>query len=166
MKININAQPNNVNLDSCTMHDHLPSDASVGMRNCNTKIRQSQALVVHVSTHRALTVSGDLVLVWKRVNWSEKSSPSYSLVEVRRARLWNVRWAWPHCAAAAVDFTLRHFSPVCCCCCCCCSVLPARTRAHRCLRSDWAAERSVRRETPALLNNNRHKGTGGGIFFI
>lgn len=32
-------------------------------------------------------VSGNLVLVWKRVNWSEKSSISYSLAGIRRARL-------------------------------------------------------------------------------
>lgn len=48
------------------MLGHLPSDASAGMRNCNTKIRQRQAHVVHVNTHPALTVCGDLVLVWKR----------------------------------------------------------------------------------------------------
>lgn len=151
------------------MHDHLPSDASAGMRNCNTKIRQSQALVVQVNGYRALTVSGDLVLVWKRVNWSEKSSLSYSLVGVQRARLWNVQWAWPRCAAAAVDCTLRHFSPVTVCWCCShrqCGgggrALPARTRAHWFLRSDWTSERSVSRATPALFNE--HKGTGGGIF--
>lgn len=43
-------------------------------------------LSLHVMTYEG-HVSGDLVLVWKRVNWSEKSSPSYSLVGVRRARL-------------------------------------------------------------------------------
>lgn len=150
---------------------YLPSDASAGMRNCNTKIRQSQALVVQVNHHRAPTVSGNLVLVWKRVNWSEKSSISYSLAGIRRARLWNVQWAWPRCAAAAVDCALRHFSPVTVCWCCSqcwlCSggrALPARTRAHRSLRSDWTAERSVSRATPALLNE--HKSTGGGIFLI
>ncbi len=70
MKMNINTQPNNVHLFSCTMHDHLPSDASAGMRNCNTKIRQRPAPVVHANTHRVLTVSGDLVLVSNRVNWN------------------------------------------------------------------------------------------------
>lgn len=66
----LNTQPTNVHLFSCTMHDHLPSDASAGMRNCNANIRQRHAPVVHVSTHRALTVSGDLVLVSKQVNWN------------------------------------------------------------------------------------------------
>ncbi len=71
MKMNINnTQYNIVHLFSGTMHDHLPSDASAGMRNCSTKIRQRQAPVVHANTHRALTVSGDLVLVSNRVNWN------------------------------------------------------------------------------------------------